>query len=63
MLRTQNGAFIDLARLMARVWADPFRVERGTGIAAADARSPLLAVSTICVWLLSRKVRAYEVVK
>ncbi len=63
VMRTQNGTFFDLAGLIARVWAGLFRVERDSGIAVADAWSALLAVSTLCVWLLSRKVRAYEVVK
>ncbi|MBX9603934.1 MAG: hypothetical protein K2X35_23205 [Bryobacteraceae bacterium] len=63
VLKTEFGTRFDLARLMAVIWGDLLRSDTDLGASAWDAWSTLLAVSILCVWLLDKKIRAYEVVK
>lgn len=62
VLRTQAGYFFNLAYLMAAVWEGLFRVDE-RAISAGQAWIALLVYSSACLWLLMRKVRAYEVVE
>jgi ABC-2 type transport system permease protein len=62
VLRTQTGHFFDVIYLMAEVWTSLFRVESMRAISAVQAWIALLIYCLICLWLLLRKVRAYEVV-
>jgi ABC-2 type transport system permease protein len=62
VLRTDSGHFFDVAYLMATVWKNLFDV----GVQAISAFQALLALlgyCSICLWLLMRKVRAYEVIR
>ncbi len=63
VLRTPYGLLIDLAKLLARVEDQLFRQRPSTGIPAADAWLALVAISVFCVFLLEKKVKAYEVVR
>lgn len=63
VLRIQTGYFLNLAYLMTAVWSDLFRVNSEYSISAADAWTALLIYCAVCLGLLIRKVRAYEVVK
>lgn len=63
VLKTEAGTRFDLARLMTVIWGDLLRSDRDLGASAWDAWSTLLAVSVLCIWLLDKKIRAYEVVK
>jgi ABC-2 type transport system permease protein len=63
VLRTQSGHFIDIAYLMGVVWTSLFRVENEAAISAPQAWIALLIYCAICLALLVRKVRAYEVIK
>jgi len=58
VLRTQSGHFFDVAYLMATVWISLFQVDAEHGITAFQAW-----IAILCLWLLLRKVRAYEVVR
>jgi len=54
---------IDLTQVMGTVWAKLFRQENGTGLTVVEACTSLAIVCLICLWLLTRRVRAFEVVK
>lgn len=65
VLHTKNGSLIDLAKLIAGVESQLFRqyALRSIGIPADTAWLALVAVSTFCLFLLEKKVKAYEVVR
>jgi len=63
VLRTKYGFLIDLTKLIARVEDQLFRQRPSTGIPAADAWLVLVAIGVFCVFLLEKKVKAYEVVR
>jgi len=63
VMRTKNGSLIDIVQMMSTAWGQLFRYDTGSGISPAQAWSVLAIVSAISLWLLSRKVRAFEVVK
>jgi ABC-2 type transport system permease protein len=63
VLRTQSGHFFDVAYLMAMVWISLFQVDAEHGISAFQAWVAILIYCSFCLWLLLRKVRAYEVVQ
>jgi ABC-2 type transport system permease protein len=63
VLRIQSGYFLNVAYLMNAVWSDLFRVNSEYSISTTSAWIALLVYCGICLGLLVRKVRAYEVVK
>jgi len=63
VLRTQTGYFLNLAYLMSTVWSDLFGIDSEHWISVGDAWIALLLYCGICLFLLMRKVRAYEVVR
>jgi ABC-2 type transport system permease protein len=62
VLRTQSGHFFNVAYLMGTVWNGLFQVDSEHAIPIAQAWVALLGYCAICLGLLMRKVRAYEVV-
>jgi ABC-2 type transport system permease protein len=63
VLRTQSGHFFNVAYLMGTVWNGLFQVDSEHAIPVAQAWVALLGYCAICLGLLMRKVRAYEVVR
>lgn len=63
IMRTKSGTMLDLAQMIATVWAKLFRVESFTGVSVTEAWTSLGVACAICLWLLSKRVRAFEVVK
>jgi len=63
VLQTQSGNFFNVAYLMATVWNSLFRVDTEHAIPIAQAWTALLLYCAICLGLLMRKVRAYEVIR
>ncbi len=64
ILRTSNGYFVDVGHMLVTVWAFLFRAESfDAEVSLAGAVFQLGAVCALCLWLLSRKTRAFEVVK
>ena len=63
VMRTQSGHFIDIVYLIGTVWTSLFRIDNDRGISSSAAWIALLIYCGICLALLVRKVRAYEVVK
>jgi len=63
VLGTNKGILLNLGRLIATVEAHLLRQPWRSSISGESAWMALLAVSGFCLWLLARKVRAYEVVR
>lgn len=63
VMRTDSGHFFNIAYLMFTVWNALFRVDAEHAIPVAEACGALLVYCTICLGLLLKKVRAYEVVR
>ncbi len=60
---TNAGYLINLSEVMRTVWSSLFALQGNGRIALDDAWRSLLAFCVICLLMLSRKVKAYEVVK
>jgi ABC-2 type transport system permease protein len=63
VMRTKSGTLINLTQVIATIWAKLFRLDVGTGISVLEAWTSIGVACAICVWLLTRRVRAFEVVK
>ena len=63
VMRTDSGSLIDISNLIATVWTSLFRIPIELSTTASEAWTILLIVCGICLLLLMRKVRAYEVIK
>src|SRR5208337_1896438 len=63
VMRTQLGDFLNIAYLMGTVWNALFQVDVEHAIPVVQAWVALLVYCTICLGLLMRKVRAYEVIR
>jgi ABC-2 type transport system permease protein len=64
VMRTKNGSLIDLMQMNFTVWARMFRANGLTSdVSTYDACMSVLAACVISVFLITRKVRAFEVVK
>jgi len=63
VMRTDAGHFFDLRYLMETVWTNLFLVDNELAISAGQAWIAILVYCLFCLWLLMRKVRAYEVVR
>jgi ABC-2 type transport system permease protein len=63
VLRTSYGSLINLTQVMNSVWAGLFHQSIDNHLDALDAWNALAVTCLICLWLLFKKVRAFEVVK
>jgi ABC-2 type transport system permease protein len=63
VMRTQSGHFLNIVYLIATVWNSLFRIDADRSMSSPAAWIALLAYCGICLALLVRKVRAYEVIK
>jgi ABC-2 type transport system permease protein len=63
VMRIESGHFFDVAYLMGTVWNALFQVDAEHAIPVAQAWVALLIYCAICLGLLMRKVRAYEVIR
>jgi ABC-2 type transport system permease protein len=63
VLRTDFGYFFNLPYLMGTVWIALFQVDIQQSISITQAWVAILLYCTVCLWLLLRKVRAYEVIR
>ncbi len=63
VMRTNFGTRIDMAQVMYRLWTSLLRFDASMGITTSDAWLSLGAACAVCVWMLMKRVRAFEVVK
>ncbi len=63
VLRTKYGSLINLTEVMRTLWSSLFREPLDSGLDTLDAWNALAVTCLVCLWLLFKKVRAFEVVK
>ena len=63
VMRTDSGGLIDISNLMATVWTALFRIPAELHTSTAAAWTVLSLLCSLCLLLLVRKLRAYEVIK
>ena len=63
ILRTDWGSITDMLRMMSVVAGTLFGFPNNSSIPAPAAWASILSFCAFCVWLMSKKIRAYEVVK
>jgi ABC-2 type transport system permease protein len=63
VMRTKYGTLLNLTEVMFTVWSKLFAWPSDTGISVESAWICLGVVCAICLWMLVRRVRAFEVVK
>jgi ABC-2 type transport system permease protein len=61
--RAHYGAFIDLMKVVRTIWSDLFRSGSGADLSVNQAWTVLGITCCLCLWLLAKRVRAFEVVK
>jgi ABC-2 type transport system permease protein len=63
VFRAPYGYWLDMGSNIGRVWLDLFRIQEPKDVSVTEATGALLGICVLCLFLLARKVRAYEVVK
>ena len=63
LLRTEWASLISIVDMMRVVWSGLFGVDKPVDVPIWAAWTSLLAMCGISLWMLHRKVRAYEVVR
>jgi ABC-2 type transport system permease protein len=63
VMRTESGYFFNISYLMRTVWTSLFRIGAEGSVSSAEAWIALLVYCGLCLALLVRKIRAFEVVK
>lgn len=63
MYRTHWGSLLDVGALTGTIWKRLFRLEFGEGVPVWSAWASLILLCGLCLWLLVRKIRAYQVVR
>jgi ABC-2 type transport system permease protein len=63
IVRTNYGSLLDLRQVIAVVWSQLFKNEQTTNVPVGQAWAAIAVASAICLWLLAKRVKAFEVVK
>lgn len=63
IVRTEYGSLMNLTLVMYTIWSQLFGLVPDSGLAVEQAWAVVALVCAGCVWLLWKKVRAFEVVK
>ncbi|HUZ07173.1 MAG TPA: hypothetical protein VMV89_06760 [Candidatus Paceibacterota bacterium] len=63
LMRTNYGAMIDLTQVAHTIWSYLFRYDTGTEMSLTRAWIVLGVVSLLCLWLLVKRIRPFEIVK
>jgi ABC-2 type transport system permease protein len=63
LMRTNYGALIDLTQVAHTIWSYLFRYDTGTEMSVTSAWIVLGLTCVICLWLLAKRVRPFEVIK
>ncbi len=60
---TKYGAFINLMEVVRTIWSDLFRSSSRVDLSVNEAWTVLGVTCALCLWLLAKRIRAFEVVK
>jgi len=59
----ESGSLFDLTKVIQTIWAELLRYDNGATMTVWSAWIALGIVVGICVWLLNRRIRSFEVIK
>lgn len=59
----ESGSLFDLTRVTQTIWADLLRYDNGSNMTVSSAWIALCIVTALCLWLLNRRIRSFEVIK
>jgi hypothetical protein len=59
----ESGSLFDVTKVIQTVWAEMLRYDNGSDISVSSAWFVLAVVAAICLWLLNRRIRSFEVIK
>jgi ABC-2 type transport system permease protein len=62
VMHSSAGFYLDPAAMVAVVYANYFDVTTHFDIGTVEACAALIVMSAFCIWLLSKKIRAFQVV-
>ncbi len=62
VMHTSYGFYIDPAALVGVIYSNYFGVNTDSDISTPGACLAIIAMGAFCVWLLSKKIRAFQVV-
>lgn len=63
IMRTRNGSLINLSEVIHTIWGALFDTSRGTDLSVRQAWIVLGVTCVLCLGLLARRIRGFEVVK
>jgi ABC-2 type transport system permease protein len=63
VLRTHYGVLISLNQVVYTIWGELFRYDWGGQLSLGQAWFVVAFTSVICLWLLAKRIRPFEVVK
>jgi ABC-2 type transport system permease protein len=63
VMHSSAGFYLDPAAMVAVIYSNFFDVTTHFDIGTPDACASLIAMGAFCVWLLSKKIRAFQVVR
>jgi ABC-2 type transport system permease protein len=63
VLRTHYGGLISLNQVVYTIWGELFRYDWGGQLSLGQAWFVIAFTSVVCLWLLARRIRPFEVVK
>lgn len=63
VMNIDKGSLIDLVEDIHTVWADLLRYDNGGELSVSSAWLALAITAGICVWILHRRIRSFEVIK
>jgi ABC-2 type transport system permease protein len=63
ILRTRNGSLINLSEVIHTIWANLFQSSRGTDLSVMQAWIVLGVTCVLCLGLLARRIRGFEVIR
>lgn len=63
VMNIDNGSLIDLPEVMRTIWADMLRYDNGSELNVTAAWIALGVAAAICMWILNRRIRSFEVIK
>jgi hypothetical protein len=63
VMNIEKGSLIDIMEVILTIWADMLRYDNGSELTVSSAWIALAVVTGICVWILNRRIRSFEVVK
>lgn len=61
--RTRYGSFINLEQVIYTIWSDLFRHGSRADLSVTEAWAVLGVTCALCLWLLAKRIRAFEVIK